>query len=577
VEAGTVFTSKPAGGSADLTFTRSNDTATRVGPNGYIEKVRTNLLLQSNSFDTTWGNTRSTESNGYAGYDGTNNAWKLEEDSNTGTHFIEQNVSSGAAVHTISCYFKAAERSGVQLLLEGSSSYAFANFNLSTGAVQSTGDLGSFTLLDAKITSVGGGWYRCSVSASTGVATTWFKIYTLDAGFAPSYTGTTGEGIYFQNSMLEVGDIATDYIETTTAAVSVGPVANVPRINFDPVLPRTGSLLLEPQRTNLNTYSEDISQAQYGKNRCTVSANSVVSPDGYTNADKIVQDPSNTAWGGLTQVYSPTGPATLSVFAKKIDNDYIAILGHAINPTAAWFNIANGTVGTTEANVTSASIEAYPNGWYRCSITATTVTRFNVLHASSDGGNTAPVNSETALWGFQVEDSASYPTSYIPTYSAAATRGADTASKTGISSVIGQTEGTLFIEMKDLAWRSSALRLIGISDGTTQNRVILLTGQTSDTLRAIVTTGNVLQTSTTQAATFGNVKLALAYSSAGGIVYLNGSPVLSFGPISVPSCSALYIQTVEDGTSLPADGKTAQALLFQTRLTNDQLSQITTL
>ena len=131
--------------------------------------------------------------------------------------------------------------------------------------------------------------------------------------------------------------------------------------------------------------------------------------------------------------------------------------------------------------------------------------------------------------------------------------------------------------MKDLAWRSSALRLIGISDGTTQNRVILLTGQTTDTLRTIVTTGNVLQTSTTAASTFGNVKMALAYSSAGGVVYVNGSQVLSFGAISVPTCSALYIQTVEDGTSLPADGKTAQALLFKTRLSNSDLAALTSL
>jgi hypothetical protein len=155
------------------------------------------------------------------------------------------------------------------------------------------------------------------------------------------------------------------------------------------------------------------------------------------------------------------------------------------------------------------------------------------------------------------------------------TRVADAASKTGISSLIGQTEGTLFIEMKDLAWRASAERIIGISDGTTQNRVILINGQTSNTLRSLVTTGNVIQNSTTAAATFGNVKLAIAYSSAGGVVYANGSQVLSFGAISVPACSAFYIQTQEDGTTFPADGKTAQALIFKTRLTNDQLAELT--
>jgi hypothetical protein len=151
-------------------------------------------------------------------------------------------------------------------------------------------------------------------------------------------------------------------------------------------------------------------------------------------------------------------------------------------------------------------------------------------------------------------EQASYSTSVIPTTTAAVTRLADACSKTGISSLIGQTEGTLFVEMKDLIWRGSAERLIGVSDGTTQNRIILVTGQTSNTLRVITTTGNVLQNSTTVASTFGDVKMAFAYSSAGGVVYVNGNQVLSFGGISVPACSAFYLQTQEDGSSFPADG-----------------------
>ena len=45
-----VYSVKPIDGSGDLTFSRSNDTATRVDSNGLIEKVRTNtfaLELQS--------------------------------------------------------------------------------------------------------------------------------------------------------------------------------------------------------------------------------------------------------------------------------------------------------------------------------------------------------------------------------------------------------------------------------------------------------------------------------------------------------------------------------------------------
>jgi hypothetical protein len=39
-----VYSALPTSGDGDLTFSRSNDTATRVGPDGLIEKVRTNLI-----------------------------------------------------------------------------------------------------------------------------------------------------------------------------------------------------------------------------------------------------------------------------------------------------------------------------------------------------------------------------------------------------------------------------------------------------------------------------------------------------------------------------------------------------
>jgi len=250
------YSIKPTDGSGDLTFSRGSDIeATRVNANGYIEKAKVNLVLQSNTFSTTWSNTRSTESSGYAGYDGTNNAWKLEEDSNTGTHILTQSVVSGAGVHTISCYFKAAERSGVQFLLQGSTSYAYANFNLSTGAVQSSGQSGSFTLIEAKITSVGGGWYRASIAAATGVTTSEVKIYTLDAGFNTSYAGTTGEGIYLQDAQLNYGLVAQDYVETTTSSVVAGITNDLPRLDYSGGA-SCPSLLLEPSRQNLVTHSD---------------------------------------------------------------------------------------------------------------------------------------------------------------------------------------------------------------------------------------------------------------------------------------------------------------------------------
>jgi hypothetical protein len=49
-KASKVYSVKPTDGTGDLTFTRSNDTASRVASNGLIEKVRTNLALYSEDF-----------------------------------------------------------------------------------------------------------------------------------------------------------------------------------------------------------------------------------------------------------------------------------------------------------------------------------------------------------------------------------------------------------------------------------------------------------------------------------------------------------------------------------------------
>jgi hypothetical protein len=48
-----LYAERPLDSNGDFTFTRASS-ATRVGPDGNIEKETQNLLLQSNTFDTTW-------------------------------------------------------------------------------------------------------------------------------------------------------------------------------------------------------------------------------------------------------------------------------------------------------------------------------------------------------------------------------------------------------------------------------------------------------------------------------------------------------------------------------------------
>ena len=547
---GKLYSVIPSDGSGDMSVVRAT-TATRVNTSGLVELVPYNLLQQSNTFSTTWVNTSSTETGGQSGYDGSTNAWKIDITAAFG-QIIQILPTSG--YNTVSIYAKAGTLGFCRLRCDASVS-AIADFDLSNGSLAY-----SFGIVSATSENVGNGWFRLQMYFNA--TATNLRIYPIVA--ANDLTATSGN-IYIQDAQINEGTLL-PYLKTETRL-------NIPRLDYsNGTCP---SLLVEPQRTNLNAYSEDISQTQYNKVRCTVSANSVVSPSGYTNADKIIQDSANTSWGGVSQVYSPTAPATLSVFAKKIDNDYIAVIGHSVNPTAAWFNLADGTVGTTEVNVTSASIVDYGNGWYRCSITATTVNRFTVLHASSNGGNTAPVNSETALWGFQLEASSSYLTSYIPTTSASVTRNADVISKTGISSLIGQTEGTVFVDAVFGDVYDTNNLLMTLSDGTVNNLVYI--NRSNGNAEIVVKVSGVSQvTYNSSILSAGVHKVAIGYKANEFVVYIDGVLAHTDTSGSVPACSKLNIGSYWNN-SLPYNNGINAAALWKTRLTNDELAQLTTI
>ena len=141
-----VYSQKPTDGTGDLTFTRASD-ATRVNSAGLIEKVHTNILLQSNTFsNASWAKDGTTLTGGQAGYDGTNNAWLLDKIA-LDFRFINQSVTI-SGTYVFSVYAKANTLG--KITLRDSSSQA-VEFNLSTGTIvsQLNGAVGT-------IVSVGG-------------------------------------------------------------------------------------------------------------------------------------------------------------------------------------------------------------------------------------------------------------------------------------------------------------------------------------------------------------------------------------------------------------------------------------
>jgi hypothetical protein len=565
-----VYSALPTSGDGDLTFSRSNDTATRVGPDGLIEKVRTNLLLQSNSFDTTWVNSNTTETGGQTGYDSTSNAWLLSKSAAGGD--INQTGLSVSGLQTFSLYAKAGTSTWISMTILGGLNPR-TSFDLVNGVVGTL--LGS--AVSAKIESVGNGFYRCSIVGN--VTSTGVYIYPSEGDGVTS--GTTGN-ILIQDAQLETGDIATDYIATTSAAVSVGPVANLPRLDYlDSSCPR---LLLEPQRTNLALYSEQFDNAAWVKEDIlSVTANAAVSPDGYTNADLVI--PNTTSIDHSIYQNSSTGSAqTFSTFAKAGGYDYIflgANNGGASN--GVFFNLSNGTISQNTSGY-SATITSYGNGWYRCTISiASWPFSYAIICTSENGTSFIHAGDGTSgvyLYGAQLEAGA-YGTSYIPTLGAAVTRGSDSASKTGISSLIGQTEGTLFA---DFVWTKVGKTYQSIILGGSSNynnAVYLLTTESSGAASYQLYIGGTtaIATLNTTFTTGTRYKIAMAYKSGSIAFYVNG--------ISVGTSSATYGAVSEAISQFRYDwpyggdeqwcSPVNQTLLFPTRLSNDSLASLTSL
>ena len=229
---------------ADFTFSRgSNLAATRVNADGLIEKGRENLLVRSNDFDNWNSNTGVSFTTGQEGYDGTNNAWKIDITA-AGGRVQQSNTTSG--VHTLSVYAKAGSLNWVRIITNSTSTQDMY-FDLANG-VKGTSTYGG--QIDATITSVGNGWYRCTLTDDK----TLYNVRIYPAQGNGDLTATSGS-IYIQSAQLEAGLVATDYIETGATTAKAGILEDMPRIDYTS---GTGALLLEGLRTNSIITSEYI-------------------------------------------------------------------------------------------------------------------------------------------------------------------------------------------------------------------------------------------------------------------------------------------------------------------------------
>ena len=356
------------------------------------------------------------------------------------------------------------------------------------------------------------------------------------------------------------------------------------RLNYpliDGVVSGCPSLLLEPQRINLITYSEDFTDSSWIFDDATLISNSVVSPDGTQNASTLIGNTVNSRHNIGVSIGNASVDGSYIIFAKAKELIYLQIT--SVNTTQQYvnFDLLNG-VFVLGSDFSNAKMEDYGNGWYKCTVVSDG--EYNGYYLSLVSGLNAtwleswvmPNNTDGLyIWGAQFEQG-SYPTSYIPTSGTTATRSAETCNGAGNVNTFNSAEGVLMAEISALA-DDSNIEAISINANNADNRLALFKWNASNRIQIRVNiAGN---TPIDAGVSLSNIKdlnkISLKYKSGDYALWINGFEVyvnsLADTPIGLSNLS--FDSNGADG--VPFRGNTKQIQYYDSALNDSDLETLT--
>ena len=569
-------------------------------------KAEQNLVTFSQVFQnavwTDTDNLASVTDNSVVAPDGTTTAATIVENSANTPHLIRSNTGiaiSAGLTYTASAYLKAGTRQYGALLFYTASTYKGVVVDLSAGTITLT----SGTILGSSITSVGNGWYRVTITDTISASPTFLAICLSDSGTPtlllgrPTYLGNGTGSIQIWGAQLEQRSTVTAYQVTTTQPVTnYIPVletaaSGVARFDHNPVTFESLGLLIEEQRTNLLTYSEQFDNAAWTKNNATITTNTIVAPDGTLTGDKFVEGTIADAIACARTGLSFTAANTFTGYAKAGENRYVfmrcfASIGNYGNVT---FDLQTGVITQTNSvGVVTAtgSITNVGNGWYRLSVTVSSTSSviniigFVMSNTATPTFNTAGVLATpytgngfngVYLWGAQLEAGA-FATSYIPTVASQVTRAADSASMTGtnFSSWYNQAQGTLYVDFVGANPSSAVVGIVSV--GANSNYIDIRTGSF---LTSVTLNGGTQQTGIPMATYSANTSFrgVTAYQSNDFAAAANGGTVGTDSVGLVPTANTLYLASTIG--IIPSSCTIKKIAYYPIRLSNTNLQALT--
>ena len=380
---------------------------------------------------------------------------------------------------------------------------------------------------------------------------------------------------------------STTATRTNSSGVIESVAINGARFDYDPVTQAPKGLLIEESRTNLVKYSEQFDNAAWTKTASTITANTIVSPDGALDADKLIETATTGAHFVLYGVAALTGAYSVTCYVKAAErtNVMFVVLG-GTTQRGVGFNLTTGTtyteaIGGIVPPDLPSSMTNVGNGWWRCQMSWTangqTAARIYTDGGTGTGSTTGDGYSGLYIWGAQLEAGA-FATSYIPTVASQVTRAADAAVMTGtnFSSWYRADEGTLYGEF-DWMGLSSNDYFFAINNSGTSN-LIALGVSAAPIVRFIVLDNTVTQASISGPTPVVNIpfKTVGAYQVNNFRAATNGTLGTADTSGTVPTGMSEVSLTSSFGpTNNGANGHIRKVAYYPKRLTDTELQGLT--
>jgi hypothetical protein len=574
-----------------ITYTRASTATFYNGVSTAMAEQNLFLTSQELNTGTNWGlNLLAITANTTTAPDGTTTADSVIPSASAGQHYFV-NISPNNLVITtnvtFSLYVKPNGYTRFGLKEQGSTGAQAVYECSSTGSVVAS-DVGTGSNLTTTITAEANGFYRIRLSVTLSSGTPGLRLFVIDSAYTSgnlntySWTPDGTSGVYAWGAQAENRLTLTAYTATTTQAITnYIPVlqtaaSGVARFDNNPTTGESLGLLIEESRTNLILYSSQFDNASWTKSQSSITADTIVAPDGTLTGDKLVENTAATAQHYTYQLGKTITATsnTASVYLKAGERTSVYFVIYDGSNVGAYFNLTSGTITSNDSGVTS-SITSVGNGWYRCIITRTT-------SASANGGmSILPVVAGSTsytgdgysglfMWGAQLEAGA-FATSYIPTVASQVTRAADAASMTGtnFSSWYNQGEGTFYTDSQTYSASGTASVYYAFLDG---NNYIAEKIHSDQHIRVVYggTTVANISGGTEVSNTF--YKVAGAYKTNDFALSLNGATVVTDTAGNVPT----GLTTFNIGSSTTyLNGTIKKIAYYPLRLSNTNLVALT--